>query len=399
LPSVQELRIELAGLKILSKIFRIPEVKDQMDKVSEDLDRVVNIVGKFYDVLGKRNWIFNDSLSIDRIEKILSKPTAEEAERELIAYLQEEKTLDGMLVHLNRFPDMRPRMDILMKAKEDYLAGRYYSSVLVVVSMMDGFVNDALKEERRGLHARKPEEMQADDCVAAVWEGLPSVQKTFTKSVKKRIDKPIYEVYRHAIMHGMATDYDNPVVASKAWCMLFAVADWTEAKTKKQELSEKPADIIESIRRLVDSKRQQPEFESKVKDWHPHEVRLEDPLSQDADFVESCERFFEAWCSRRYDIVGSFFPNYLGKKSSALAGEASAIYAEHPISSFEIIELNRSAPAIGEALVRITSSNKCWTASIRLTRLNGKTPAADWEYGEWKVMQYAVKPFQDVDCD
>ena len=35
------------------------------------------------------------------------------------------------------------------------------------------------------------------------------------------------------IMRGMVIDYDNDVVASKAWCMLFAVGDWVDAETRE----------------------------------------------------------------------------------------------------------------------------------------------------------------------
>jgi hypothetical protein len=48
---------------------------------------------------------------------------------------------------------------------------------------MGGFANDAFKAERKGLHARGAEELRSEDRVATVWDGLPSVQKTFTRSV------------------------------------------------------------------------------------------------------------------------------------------------------------------------------------------------------------------------
>ncbi len=124
--------------------------------------------------------------------------TPEEAEREFIEYLKEKDALHWMIIRLNRFPDMQPRIPLLEKEEKDYLAGCYYSSVLVTVSVMDGFVNDAFKAERKGLHAREAEELHSEDCVATVWDGLPSVQKTFTKRVFARRDQPVYEVHRTA---------------------------------------------------------------------------------------------------------------------------------------------------------------------------------------------------------
>ena len=47
-----------------------------------------------------------------------------------------------MITRMNRFPDMRPRIPLLEKAEQDYLQGRYYSSILVTATVMDEFVDD-----------------------------------------------------------------------------------------------------------------------------------------------------------------------------------------------------------------------------------------------------------------
>ena len=50
-------------------------------------------------------------------------------------------------------------------------------------------------------------------------------------------------------MHGMVIDYDNDVVALKAWCMLFAVGDWVDAETRKRETEdEDPRNIVQVLK-------------------------------------------------------------------------------------------------------------------------------------------------------
>lgn len=364
--------------------------------VSAELDRIVDIVKEFYRVLGKRNWVFFDALNLDRVEKIVSMPSPQEAESELISYLKEQGTLEKMITMLNCFPEMRPRLDLLRKAEQDYLSQRYYSSVLVTVSVMDGFVNDLFKDERRGLHARTPEDMRAEDCIAAIWEGLPSVQQTFTKSVHKRIDEPIYEVYRHAIMHGMATDFDNDVVASKAWCMLFAVCDWAKAKLKSRDVSEKPVDLKQALADYVEIQKRNDEQKKRLAKWKPHVVDLDNPSAGDVELINDCESFFTAWVSKNYGELGSFFPNSAGYRASAQAGKAREYYAPHPITGFVIERINRTAASVAQVKARVASDNGGWVASIRFVRFDGDNLAADWESGKWKVMQYATSPFIDV---
>lgn len=232
MPSVIELKKQIRGLSIISSLLGNKGTKQDAKKIEEELNETLKIVEQFYSILGKRNWVFSDALNLVRIKTILEKRNADEAEMALIEYLKEPGVLDTQINRLHSFPDMRPRLSLLRKAAIDFMEGRYYSSTLVVVTVMDGFVNDVNKAKRTGLHALKPEELASEDCVATVFAGLPSVQRIFTKSARKRIDTPLYEVQRHALMHGMATDFDNDLIASKAWCMLFAIADWAKSKEK-----------------------------------------------------------------------------------------------------------------------------------------------------------------------
>lgn len=47
---------------------------------------------------------------------------------------------------------------MLQKVLVDYAAGRFYSTVLVLLTVIDGFVNDLDTAQRKGLHARSPED-------------------------------------------------------------------------------------------------------------------------------------------------------------------------------------------------------------------------------------------------
>lgn len=339
-------------------------------------------------------------MNLERMRAVIGKPTPKEAEREFVEYLKEEGVLHRMITRLNRFPDMRPRIPLLVKAEQDYLQGRYYSSVLVTVSVMDGFVNDAFKfEGRKGLHARESEELHAGDCVATVWDGLPSVQKAFTKSIHAGIDEPVYEVYRHGIMHGMVTDYDNDVVASKAWCMFFAVGDWVDAEVRKREAEdESPCNIVQVLKGLSDMQKRNAENGRRLENWEKHHVDLEHPIgSDDEELVRGCTGFLEAWKAKNYGALGSFFPNFANKTPSAQAGEARELYSLHPIEGYEIKEIIRPAAAVADAKIRLRTSDRSWTASIRLSRFDGVNPAAEWESGAWKVMGYGVDPFIDAE--
>lgn len=395
LPSIKELRSSVAGFKLLGWLLWNSEIRETTRGISEDIDELVSLVDDFYRLLGSRNWVFSNALDLERMRAVVSMPTAEDAERELIEYLKEKGTLHWMISRMNRFPDMRPRMTLLEKAEEDFLAGRYYSSVLVTVSVMDGFMNDASKSDgRKGLHARTAEELHSANCVATVWDGLPSVQKTFTRSVCARKDEPFYEVCRHGIMHGMIIDYDNDVVASKAWCMLFGVGDWADSKAKEHEKGEEePQSLLQVLKDHSEVQKRIAESSKRLEVWKEHRVELEHPVGPDEEIVRSCVGFLEARKEKNYGVLGSFFPNITNRTSSTQAGEAREYYSPHPIEEYKIEEIDRPAAARATARVRFSLSNESWTVSIRFSRFNGADSAAEWEPGEWKVLGYGADPF------
>jgi hypothetical protein len=192
-------------------------------------------VDRFYELLGSRNWIFHESLEVDRIATILdSSSTSEEAERQLIDYYMDPDDPQFLLRPVLAFPALRKRMHLIQRARDDYLAGRHYACILVLLTVMDGFVNE-FETIRRGLHAREAEELEAFDAVVGHHMGLTNAHKTFRKSKGTTSEEPVYDLYRNGILHSMLLKHDNDVVATKAWNRLFAIVDWAKAREKEQQ--------------------------------------------------------------------------------------------------------------------------------------------------------------------
>ena len=77
--------------------------------------------------------------------------------------------------------------------------------------------------------------MTAWDSVVGHHLGLTNALKAYKKTFKKRVDEEVYDLHRHGIVHGTITRFDNVVVATKAWNMLFAVVDWAAATGKARQ--------------------------------------------------------------------------------------------------------------------------------------------------------------------
>lgn len=404
LPTVKELRYQIALLKPFGLISRGLKGIRQIKEIENELNGLVLVVDRFYSLLGEKGWVFSEVLSVERIRLIVEKSAdSSSAEDDFISYLKEGEAINFALNRCNRYEDMRPRLPLLRRAAEDYFEGRYYSAVLVLIAVMDGFVNDSDKAVRRGLHTRNPEEMHTEDCVATMWTGLPAVQSTFTKSFHAREDSEVHSVFRHGIMHGMVTNFDNVIVASKAWCMLFAICDWVDSieldkKRRQEQEGQKSVSLRSVLKKYIESKRKLADDEEYLAQWKPHFVDLSNPLAEDKELLNACVGYFDYWQKRNYGKLAGYLADPAEKSKGAMAGEARAAYSAFPIDQYRIESIERTAAAVAEVHVSLESEKGKWSPHIRFVRTGEDgVPRCDWEQGEWRIVGWAVDPFLDAE--
>ena len=223
LPSYQELDRQIQGGKLLTR-FIAREQRSELLKLEEQMNRLVAVVDRFYERLGPRNWIFHELLNVSAIEAILDQTgTDEEAEQRFIDLYRDNDNLTSWIRRLSGVEGLRERAHQIERALEHYDTDQFGSTALQLIAVMDGFVNDFEPDQRRGLASRDPDTMTAWDSVVGHHLGLTNALKAFDKTIKKRVDEEVYELHRHGIVHGTVTRFDNVVVATKAWNMLFAL--------------------------------------------------------------------------------------------------------------------------------------------------------------------------------
>ena len=139
---------------------------------------------------------------------------------------------------------------------------------------------------------------------------------TFTKTIKRRVDDEVFDVYRHGIMHGTVVNFNNPIVATKAWNMVFAVSDWATATEKaKQPKEPNPtlSDTWSELSRHASYRKHQREFV-------PVTVQAADAVFETDEVAKSASDFLEAWEHRRWGHVARFqAPMLRGPKSGGRA--------------------------------------------------------------------------------
>lgn len=257
-------------------------------------------------------------------------------------------------------------MRLLENVKVDYLAGRYHAVAPVLLTQMDGLVNDINLAERKGLHARDPNEMVAWDSVTAHHMGLSHALNPFHESFRKTRTETVTEVYRHGILHGNLIGYDNEVVATKAWNLLFAVADWAYGELNPPKPTEREPSLSELLKKLAEGRRQRIISKQFIENWQPWESDIAACDERGSEVIINTGRLLDAWIIKRWDIVGKEF-GLLGTSLSdkQLAGEARELYQGFELTGYELLHICASAPAVQIVNANLVIDGQEKTAQLR----------------------------------
>lgn len=361
LPSFIELSKQLDALRFWH--FLIPtNQRPDIAKMKAQLHRMGETVDRFYTMLGPRNWIFHDSLPLDDIARWLDEGLPlDEMESRLIAHYGDPETLRFLINQAGRHPAMRRRLPLIELARGDHQAGRYYATVHLLLSVMDGFVNE-FETVRRGLHARQIEELDASDTVVSHHMGLANAHATFRKGKSRTSEEPVDELYRNGIVHGSLLNYNNEVVASKAWNRLFAVADWAKAREKEQQPPERPPTWGELFKGIAKNA----EARKAIEAWRPETYRLGDSGFENHPAHQSCKAFLDFWQRKNYKGLTDLLPTSAHKAyGNRTIYQVRNEYAELTLESFKITEVNNTAPAICEIAVELRINGEDNAARLR----------------------------------
>lgn len=208
-------------------------------------------------------------------------------------------------------------------------------------------MNDHEPGIRKGQAAREPDEMVAWDSVVGHHLGLTHVLKTFRKTFKKRIDEEVFELYRHGIVHGMVTRFDNAIVATKAWNMLFAVRDWATASKKASEpVAPDPTwrDLMERIQKNARTK-------AALDAWQRSSYRVGATGFEELEIFGLTTEFLGAWSARNFGTMARICNRRFltGDTDNHIAGELRGLFEGFDLADFYIEQIENSAPAVWTA--------------------------------------------------
>lgn len=391
LPSYLELERQLKVVRFLGRSNR-----KLADAIRLQLREFGDTVDAFYDLFGGKHWIFHDQLPLESVRAIVANAgeDVDGAERKLIELYHDAESLPFMILPLRKLPAMRRRLTLVERARQDYFAGRYYATVQVLLSVMDGFVNE-FESVRRGLHARAPEELQAWDSVVGHHRGLQHAHKTFLKGRTATLEEPVYELYRNGIVHGSILNYDNLTVATKAWNRLFAVADWAAARLKEQEHQSKEPATLSSVGRqlkeLTSTALRQAEINRVNEKWNPcRHLPGSETFNSHPTHTHTRE-LLNCWMRRNYGSLSDLLTHDLHTRhGKAVRSEVRRAYDPFVLSAFEILSIHHDMAAACTVTATLDHGSSATTeVELRWVREDAQSyPTPEPWPGNWRLVTW-----------
>jgi hypothetical protein len=125
------------------------------------------------------------------------------------------------------------RGQLIEKALDHHIDGRFEASVPIVLAQIDGIVLDVTGKSffKRGDKAH----LRDDSTIAGVPDGLELVAAVFSHTVPETVATG--ELQRHGVLHGRELGYDTRKNSTKAFVALLAVLEWARplADSKAEE--------------------------------------------------------------------------------------------------------------------------------------------------------------------
>lgn len=403
-PSIAKITNQMESIEALYKISPILKIFfPKMGKAFESFPEIKNqakifeVPDKFNERFSELGWIAYESMSLEVMKEAIAKYDTEGVK---IAeqFLTDSYDADCLKWGVLRFQgnqEFRRRIRLIELAKEDYLAKRYHACIPLLLSLLDGIVNDISKHV--GFFADSAN-MTVWDSMAAHETGLQVVASLFTKSRNKTNEEALTIPYRHGILHGRELAFDNKLVAAKVWAALFATRDWADAL-----ISAKSSDSIEEkgwkevLNDFAETQRQKKLIES----WKPRsneniaylpytgkaeELPLNTPERAVAEFIEN-------WINGKYGLLAAALVYFSDKSGKKKAGLARKDFGNHIPLSYKLISIEDRAAAITFVIVELefednnqriskvidVSTNYLDDENNILVRTEGN--------GQWKIMQ------------
>lgn len=407
-PSQSELLKQVNVFQTLEKIYKrvpfsrklFPKIGDTFDKFDEIKKQltILEAPDQFNERFSNLGWIAYESMRLDIIQKSIDiyETDGQSKAEDFLTDSYDETTLNQGILGLKGNNHFQKRIRLIELAKDDYLSNRYHACIPLLLSLIDGLVNDVSKHV--GFFANNVD-LTAWDCIAAHESGLQALTSLLNKGRNKTNEDAISIPYRNGILHGRELNFDNKIVAAKCWATLFAIKDWAEAIDSGKKEPQPKDDItwtqlLEKISKTELTKKS-------IEEWRPRSSNELIYLPFEGDITKLPENtpeyvvaiFIDHWCNKRFGLMANILSHFVDYPQGKKSGLARQDFGRYIPISFKILDIDDQAAAATniatELCFNIDGEKKYKKISIRIIYFDSDNQVSvrSISGGQWKIIQ------------
>ncbi|MHC5722910.1 MAG: hypothetical protein ACYT04_33460 [Nostoc sp.] len=391
-------------LKLLgANVDLMDDALDKVDDLVQQIEEMSKIPDRFNDIFASRGWITYDLLNLEVAKAAIAKAESGDvdgAETDLMNYYSAE-TVRWKLQTMNGIRAFRPRVPLAQKALTDYEEERYYASVLVVLALLDGLVNE-LHEKRRGFFSAEID-LTAWDSISAHNRGLNLLANVLQTGRYTTTTELITIPYRNGFMHGMDLNYDNKMVAAKTWAALFAARDWA-VKAESGLLEAPPDEPQKTWHEIFQQLRENQVNKEKLSQWKPRDITIGIDVPQTGSpelFANGTPEkrlaeYLTFWKIRNYGYMARCLSIKLSPPPKQAPVSIRQIFAPKNLMSFEFISIQDSAAAFSIIQTQLKFEEygeeviKAFNFRLINENSEGVPEVRGTSNSEWKIISWAL---------
>lgn len=405
-PSFTELIKPIEGLhQIINNPFirftfpdlKLYEFDDEIKKIHQEANELAILPDKFNDTFENTGWFITNSMSIDIVKEALSIVTLkniDEAEN-FLANSINEAYLNRLFLTIRWRQIFDKRMRLFELVKVDYLEERYHACIPLLLSLIDGLVDELTKHV--GIFSENVD-VTAFDSLAGHETGLQTISKILRSPRKKVNSETITIPYRNGILHGKELLFDNKIVAAKCWHLLSAIVDWhNDIKFPKEKKEEKT--LHEVFSEHQEHKKKMLDFEERFTNYSARDfsqiynfpildTQVEVILENSPEKIVVL--FLEYMKNHKFGMITPILFQFEEQKMKERTSQIAKDFKNIEINSYKIINIEDTAPAMSKVDIEINYIQhmhiiKNLSIYLSFVDKNGKPLIRDTPNGLWII--------------
>lgn len=363
--------------------------------------KILELPDQFNERFANLGWIAYESINMEMMQKAIDiyDTDGKDAAEKYIADSYDEEKLKWGILQFNGNREFKKRIRLIELVREDYLAGRYHACIPLLLSLLDGLVNDVSKHV--GFFAENVD-LTAWDCIAAHESGLQTLASILTKGRNKTNEDAISIPYRNGILHGRELAFDNKIVAAKCWGALFAARDWAGALDdgKKEPIPKEEVSWKQIFKQISDTNL----MNKSIDEWKPR-------ISEDIPYLpfggdisnlpentpeRAVAAFLDHWCNKRFGLIVDSLLYLTDTPKGKKAGMAKHDFGKYVPVSYKVLSIDDQAAAIthviAELRFEVDGQEKFKEASVRAIYqdLENNPSVRSIPGGHWRIVQNSL---------